>query len=90
MRDADESYRIPDKVQAELGRFGVDLSPESTNTHANPSAMRQRRVRHEGEEYVCEWHAKEHPARNRIHFTLPDQRLGGRILVGIFVDHLDT
>ncbi len=30
------------------------------------------------------------PHRNRVHFSLPEQRLGGRVLIGIFVDHLDT
>ncbi|MDT3395925.1 hypothetical protein RKE29_04580 [Streptomyces sp. B1866] len=81
---------LPDHVQAELGRFGIDLSPESPNTRAKEKVMRQRYVEHEGETYRCEWHAKQHPARNRVHFTLPEQRLGGRILVGIFVNHLDT
>ncbi|GAB2834441.1 hypothetical protein GCM10027091_75560 [Streptomyces daliensis] len=81
---------LPHGVQAELGRFGVDLSPESPNTRAKEKAMRQRDVEHDGETYRCEWHAKQHPARNRVHFTLPEQRLGGRVLIGIFVDHLDT
>jgi hypothetical protein len=81
---------LPDQIQAELGRFGIDLSPESPNTRAKERVMRQRDVEHDGETYRCEWHAKQHPARNRVHFTLPEQRLGGRILVGIFVDHLDT
>lgn len=90
---ADAMHRhagIPHQVQAELGRFKLDLSPESPKTRANPKIMRQREVEHEREKYLCEWHAKQHPARNRIHFSVPDQRLGGRILVGIFVDHLDT
>ncbi|WKX71030.1 hypothetical protein [Streptomyces sp. XD-27] len=81
---------LPGHVQAELGRFGIDLSPESPNTRAKEKVMRQRDVEHDGETYRCEWHAKQHPARNRVHFTLPEQRLGGCILVGIFVDHLDT
>lgn len=77
-------------VQQVLGSHGLDLSPESTNTRANKSVMKQREVSHGGEDYLCEWHAKQHPARNRVHFSLPDPRLGDRILVGIFVDHLDT
>jgi hypothetical protein len=82
---------IPARIQAEFGRFHVDLSPESTKTQANADAMRQRSVKHDdGETYSCVWHAKQHPARNRIHFSLPDQRLGGKILVGVFVDHLPT
>ncbi|GAA3615492.1 hypothetical protein ACG5V6_17095 [Streptomyces chitinivorans] len=80
----------PQAVQAELGRFGLDLSPESPNTRGKPRIMRQRKVEHEGQTYDCEWHAKKERHRNRVHFTLPEQRLGGRILVGIFTDHLDT
>ncbi|MFK0119499.1 hypothetical protein [Streptomyces sp. NPDC090994] len=80
----------PHQVQAELGRFGLDLSPESPNTRAKPSVMRQRDVDHEGETYRCEWHGKKERHRNRVHFSLPDTRLGGRVLIGIFADHLDT
>jgi hypothetical protein len=80
----------PSYVQAELGRHGLVLSPESPRTRSKPKIMRQRDVVHEGETYHCEWHAKKEPHRNRVHFSLPDQRLGGRVLIGIFVDHLDT
>ncbi|MGJ3561203.1 hypothetical protein ACR6C2_34770 [Streptomyces sp. INA 01156] len=76
-------------VQAVLGDHGLDLSPESPNTKSKPKIMKQRDVEHENETYRCEWHGKEKPDRNRIHFSLPDQRLGGRILIGIFTDHLD-
>lgn len=81
---------IPRQVQAALGGHGVTLSPESPKTHANDAAMRERDVEHEGETYRCEWHAKQHPTYNRVHFSLPDQRLGGRILIGIFTDHLSV
>ncbi|MDT0443588.1 hypothetical protein [Streptomyces johnsoniae] len=81
---------LPAKVQAELGHHGIDLSPESPNTRAKPAVIRQRQVEHEGETYDCQWHAKQHRARNRVHFSLPEPRLGGRILIGIFVGHLDT
>lgn len=80
----------PSAVQAELGAFGVDLSPESPNTRAKPRIVRQRDVQHDGEVYRCEWHAKKDPHRNRVHFSLPEQRLEGKIFIGIFVDHLDT
>ncbi|MFG2565095.1 hypothetical protein ACGFR6_06595 [Streptomyces sp. NPDC048567] len=80
----------PHQVQAELGRFGLDLSPESPSTRSKRVVMKQREVDHEGESYRCEWHGKKERHRNRVHFTLPEPRLGGRILIGIFVDHLDT
>ncbi|MEI7033143.1 hypothetical protein [Streptomyces pratensis] len=80
----------PSDVKAELGRHGIDLSPESPLTRSKPKVMRQRDVEHEEETYRCEWHAKKERHRNRIHFSLPQQRLGGRVLIGVFVDHLDT
>ncbi|MFD7935866.1 hypothetical protein ACFV4T_15320 [Streptomyces sp. NPDC059755] len=80
----------PRDVQAALGRFGLDLSPESPNTRSKPRIMRQRDVVYDGESYRCEWHGKKERHRNRVHFSLPEPRLGGRILIGIFVDHLDT
>jgi hypothetical protein len=80
---------LPHEVQAAFGRHGFDLSPESPNTRKSARLMRLRDVEYKGQIYRCEWHAKLEPHRNRIHFTLPDN-LDGRILVGIFVDHLDT
>lgn len=90
-RDALTSHAgKPRDVQAELGHHGLDLSPESPNTRSKPKIMKQRDVDHEGETYRCEWHAKKEGHRNRVHFSLPEQRLGDRVLIGIFVDHLDT
>jgi hypothetical protein len=80
----------PNIVQSALGRFGLNLSPESPKTRGNHKVMRQRDVEHEGEIYRCEWHAKKEPHRNRIHFSLPAPRLDNNILIGIFIDHLAT
>lgn len=80
----------PADVQAELGHHGLVLSPESPKTRSKPKIMKQREVVHEGEVYRCEWHAKKEPSRNRVHFSLPAQSLGDRVLIGIFMDHLDT
>lgn len=68
----------PHQVQAELGRFGLDLSPKSPNTRSKRAIMKQREVGHEGESYQCEWHGMKERHRNRVHFTLPEPRLGGR------------
>ncbi|MEU8737125.1 hypothetical protein ACFYPK_01015 [Streptomyces halstedii] len=80
----------PYAVQAFLGHLGLNLSPESPKTRANVKAMRLRDVEHGGKTYRCEWHAKKDPHRNRIHFSLPAPTLGGRILIGTFIDHLPT
>lgn len=72
-----------------LGHYGVEVSPESPKTHSNAKAMRERRIIHDGETYDCEWHTKHHKGRpNRIHFSMPDSRLGDRILIGVFAAHL--
>ncbi len=73
-----------------MGQYGVDLSPESPNTHASDAFMRKRYVAYEGSRYCCEWHAKIERHRNRIHFTLPAAGPAGRILIGIFTEHLDV
>jgi hypothetical protein len=81
---------IPDEVSAQMGRFGVDLSPESSSTRSSSKLMGKRDVELDGRIIRCEWHAKIERHRNRIHFSLPDQALDGRIVIGIFVEHLDT
>jgi len=85
-----EGKGIPANVQAALGRHRVTLSPESPQTRRSRSLMRQRELVYKGQSYRCEWHAKIEPHRNRIHFSLPSADLGGKILIGLFVDHLDT
>ena len=50
--------------------------------------MKQRDAVFEGKTYRCEWHSKIEPHRNRIHFFPPP--VGSEIVVGLFVDHLDT
>ncbi|WP_037912410.1 hypothetical protein [Actinacidiphila yeochonensis] len=85
-----ENAGLPRQVQAALGGSGITLSPESSRTRANESVMRLRDVEHDGGTYRCEWHAKQHPTHNRVHFSLPGQRSDGKVLIGIFVDHLPT
>jgi hypothetical protein len=81
---------VAHQVQALLGRYGLDVSPESPGTRASPRLMKMRDVAYGGRVYRCEWHAKVERHRNRIHFALPQADLENRILIGIFVDHLDT
>jgi hypothetical protein len=83
-----ERNGLPYDVAAAMGQYGVDLSPESPGTHASEALMRLRDVTYQGTTYRCEWHAKLERHRDRIHFTLPSQGPGGRILIGIFADHL--
>ena len=63
---------------------GVNCSRESNRTRNNSGAMRQRNRDFAGQAVVFEWHAKIQPHKNRIHFA----SVGGRIVIGIFCDHL--
>lgn len=85
-----EHKGIPYDVAAAMGKYGVDLSPESPNTHANEASMRQRYVTYDGTQYCCEWHVKIERQRNRIHFALPAAGPARRILIGIFTVHLNV
>ncbi|WP_322753985.1 hypothetical protein [Frankia sp. Cas3] len=80
----------PNEIQAAMGRYRLELSPESPKTRGSDRLMRQREVIYEGNTLRCEWHAKLERHRNRIHFSEPSEHLAGRILIGIFVSHLDT
>ena len=72
---------------------GVVISPESPNTHANASAMREREVIFKDEKIVCEFHTKFHPTHDRIHFS-PSVRSDSDdskfLVVGRFAEHLTT
>ncbi len=72
---------------------GVDISPESPNTHGNAEAMRQREVTFRGNRIVCEFHTKITPTHDRIHFSPkvrsePDS--SKYLVVGPFAEHLMT
>lgn len=77
------------EVIREFSTRDLDISPDSPRTHKDTKAWGQRLVVHEGEDYRCEWHGKRVWDRDRVHFSLPIERYGGRVLIGIFVDHLD-
>lgn len=90
---ADEYQRrhgLPNEVQSAMGKHKVELSPESPNTRRSDKLMRQREKQYGDHHFTCEWHAKLERHRNRIHFAAPAEVIGGKILIGIFVDHLDT
>ncbi len=70
-------------------RIGISVSIEG-NTRNSERLMRQRDVTYDGRIHRCEWHSKIEPHRNRIHFCVGDESIDGRILIGIFTDHLDT
>jgi hypothetical protein len=84
-----EAYRLERGHSGRISmRIGIDVSIEGTQTRSSESLMKQRDAVFEGTTYRCEWHSKIEPHRNRIHFSPPSA--GNVIVVGLFVDHLDT
>jgi hypothetical protein len=75
---------------AQFSAMGLDISPESPNTRRNKQAWKQRMIIFEGSEYRCDWHGKRLRNMDRVHFSLPIEEYGGKVLIGEFVDHLDT
>lgn len=68
-------------------RLGIPVSIEGNNRN-NESVMRYRDVQFGGQEYRCEWHSKLEPHQNRIYFHIGDEGTNGRVLIGIFHEHL--
>ena len=79
---------------------GVDASPESPKTRRNKKAMKERdvavdgvqvgrRALRVGKTVRCEWHTKIKPTADRIHFHPGEAEVAeGRLIVGLFADHL--
>ncbi len=77
----------PTRIVADMAsRCGINCSPDSPQTHKNKKAMAERTVTLGESVIACEWHTKLEPHRNRIHFSVDS----GRVVVGIFTDHLTT
>lgn len=77
------------RVIREFSAHGLTISPDSPQTHRDAKAWAQRLVTHLGEQYRCEWHGKRVWNCDRVHFSLPIEKFQDRVLIGIFVDHLD-
>lgn len=70
-------------------RIGIPVSIEG-ETRSSRRLMRMRDVTTGAGTFRCEWHSKIDPHQNRIHFYPADERSGGKIVVGLMVDHLPT
>lgn len=85
--------KLSDICNSVGAKCGVEISPESPNTHRNKSAMKEREVDFEGKTVVCEFHSKLTPTHDRIHFSpvlreTQDKRT--YVVVGPFAEHLTT
>jgi hypothetical protein len=89
---SDEGARIFsgawDRVSAEFGSLGLDISDESGDTKRNRAARAERTRSVADEQRVFWWHSKLERDRDRIHICPEKVREGGQILVGIFCRHL--
>ncbi len=78
------------RVAAEFGSIGLEISDENGNTKNNSYARKERIAKFKGKEFICWWHTKLEPDRDRIHI-FPDRiHNGEKLLVGIFCRHLTT
>ena len=75
-------------VAAEFGALGVNISDENGNTKGDRLARRERTIEINGVETIFWWHTKLERHQNRIHLNPDRVDDGGRLLVGIFCDHL--
>ncbi len=78
------------QVIAEFSALGLDISPESSSTKKNARAWAQRLIEYDAVAHRCEWHGKRLWNYDRVHFSLPIRDLGGKVLIGVFHEHLDT
>lgn len=88
----ERNHGQPASVAAEMNaRYGINMSPESPNTHKNKKAVAARTVVINGVSIICDWHTKIKPDIDRIHFRPGNPKVAnGRIIIGIFADHLTT
>lgn len=75
--------------------YGIDFSNESHNTRKSAKKMKLREAifshKQASEPVICEIHTKISPTINRIHLHPPITEISGdKVLIGIFVDHLNT
>jgi hypothetical protein len=84
----------PDKIEHDFkalyhGAGGISQETSKTmKVHG-----RQREVSVQGMDVQCEWHVKLRPHIDRVHFAYEEKYktvADGRIIVGIFIDHLDV
>ena len=85
---------FPELYKAERGlsgsismRLGIPVSIEG-NSRNSETLMRSRDAEFGGQVYRCEWHSKLEPHQNRIYFHIGDEGTNGRVLIGIFHEHL--
>ncbi|MFM5802745.1 hypothetical protein ACET6H_08295 [Aeromonas veronii] len=75
---------------------GIELSPESANTHSCNWKMNERNITIDRTTVLCEWHTKITKTIGRIHFNINianefqaiNDKISDKVIIGIFTDHL--
>jgi hypothetical protein len=84
----------PDKIERDFKALCRGVGGISQETSSTMQLYgRQREVIIQGVSVSCEWHVKLRPHIDRVHFAYEEKYktvAGGRIIVGIFIDHLDV
>lgn len=90
-----ETLPQPHDIIQRARAHGVEISPESPQTHRNRKAMSERNINIGSEALCCEWHTKFEPRQGRIHFYAWRVRsdkvktiTGEKVIVGIITHHL--
>lgn len=76
------------RVPAEFGQYGVEISDENGKTKDNGVAKRERTIIFKGEKLIFWWHSKFERHQDRIHIYPDKVAEGGKVIVGIFCNHL--
>jgi hypothetical protein len=75
-------------VERRFTRWGLDIGPEKPNVYLKKEC-REARERKLGERVLyCQWHNKFDSNINRAHIHEPVPESDGRVVIGIFCDHL--
>jgi hypothetical protein len=69
-------------------RLQLDVTPENPDVYRNRDCREAREVQVLGDVLYFGWHGKLQAHQNRIHIHAPTPTSNGRVLVGIFHEHL--
>jgi hypothetical protein len=68
--------------------LGLTMAPENPNVYAERACREAREILVAGRTLYCEWHGKLEPHQNRIHVHPPVAESNGKVVIGVFRDHL--
>lgn len=75
-------------IERRFNGLGLTMAPENPNVYGDKVCREAREIRVGDQMLYCEWHGKFEPHQNRIHVHPPVVESDGKVVVGIFRDHL--